>query len=347
MTWVTSYVTQDFDFFEGSCMRADRLLSLTLLLQTRGKMTTAALARELSVSRRTILRDVEALSLAGIPVYCEGGHGGGVALDEHYRTTLTGLQTSEIRTLFVPRDSAVLRDLGLSDAADSLVLKLLAALPAMHRPTVEHIRQRLLIDSTWWWRNIDTPAFWDELQQAVYEDRMIEVAYEHPDGEVVRRVLAPYSLVNKSSLWYLVAWREHELRTYRVARFREVHLLDQTFARITDFDLPTYWRDNQKQFVESLTQYRCVLRVHPERIDFIKWLLPGRWEILGDGDGAAGSTPGAAGWIGLRIMLDSALLAKMLVFGLGRHCEVVEPPDLAQAVLEDARAVSDHLSAPR
>jgi len=342
-------------------MRADRLLSLTLLLQTRGKMTTAALARELAVSRRTILRDVEALSLAGIPVYCEGGHGGGVALDEHYRTTLTGLQTSEIRTLFVPRDSAVLRDLGLSDAADSLVLKLLAALPAMHRPTVEHIRQRLLIDSTWWWRNTDTPAFWDELQQAVYEDRMIEVAYEHPDGEVVRRALAPYSLVNKSSLWYLVAQREHELRTYRVSRFREVQLLDQTFARSTDFDLPTYWRDNQKQFVESLMQYHCVLRVHPERIAFIKWLLPGRWEILGDGNGATGArpdpavgesadggtTPSAIGWICLRIMLDSSLLAKMLVFGLGRDCRVVEPPDLAQAVLEDARVVSDHLSASR
>src|SRR5512142_3343844 len=106
-------------------MRADRLLALMLLLQTRGKMTAQDLAEELDVSRRTILRDVDALSFAGIPVYSEGGHGGGIALDEHYRTTLTGLNTLEVQSLFVANNDRVLQDVGLGDAAEHLLLKLL------------------------------------------------------------------------------------------------------------------------------------------------------------------------------------------------------------------------------
>ena len=133
-------------------MRADRLLALMMLLQTRGKMTTQSLADELAVSRRTILRDVNALSYAGVPIYTEGGHGGGVALDEHYRTTLTGLHTAEVQALFIANNRAVLDDVGLNDAAEQLLLKLLAALPAAHHLTVDHIRQRLMIDPTWWWQ---------------------------------------------------------------------------------------------------------------------------------------------------------------------------------------------------
>lgn len=137
-------------------MRADRLLMVIMMLQTRGKMTTRALSKEMGVSRRTILRDLDALSLAGVPIYTEGGHGGGVALDEQYRTTLTGLQTHEVRSLFVTTAGTALSDVGLGTASESLALKLLAALPAIHRPTAEHIRQRLLIDPAWWWRDVET-----------------------------------------------------------------------------------------------------------------------------------------------------------------------------------------------
>src|SRR3982751_115398 len=111
-------------------MRADRLLSLVMLLQTRGKMTTQNLAEEMAVSRRTILRDIDALSVAGIPVYTDGGHGGGVALDENYRVTLTGLKESEIRSLFISNNNQLLKDVGLGDAAESSLLKLSAALPS-------------------------------------------------------------------------------------------------------------------------------------------------------------------------------------------------------------------------
>lgn len=310
-------------------MRADRLLALMLLLQTRGKLTAKILAEELGVSRRTILRDVEALSLAGVPIYAEGGHNGGIALDEQYRTTLTGLHTSEVQSLFIASNDIVLRDVGLGEAGERLLLKLLAALPAVHQPTVEHIRQRLMIDAAWWWRDAQPPPFWDDLQKAVYEDRLIETRYERYDGQIVERVLEPYSLVSKSSLWYLVAQREGELRTYRVARFHQVRLLDEKFARRLDFDLQTYWRDHLQEFVESFSEYRCTLRVHPERVAFVKWLAPGRWQAVGAAD--------SAGWVTLRLMLDSALMARMLVFGLGSLAEVLDPPELLEAVIADAR----------
>jgi predicted DNA-binding transcriptional regulator YafY len=317
-------------------MRADRLLAMLLLLQTRGKLTARTLAEELEVSRRTILRDVDALSTAGVPIYAEGGHGGGIALDERYRTQLTGLHTPEVQALFVADNSAALRDVGLKDAAQQLTLKLLAALPAAHRLTVDHVRQRLLIDSTWWWRDAETPPFWDDLQQAVYEDRVIEAVYERYEGDIVERVLEPYSLINKSSYWYLAARRDGEFRTYRVARFHAVRLSEQHFARTPNFDLPRWWETHLQEFVDSFTQYRCTLRVHPDRVAFVKWLTPGRWEEL-----EAGSE---TSWTTLRLAMDSPLLAKMLVFGLGAFAEVLAPSELAEEVLTDARETAQRLA---
>ncbi|MCB0117028.1 MAG: HTH domain-containing protein, partial [Caldilineaceae bacterium] len=132
-------------------MRADRLLAIVMLLQRRGKMTAAELADELEVSRRTILRDVEALSISGVPLYAEGGHGGGIALDEDYQTTLTGLSKAEVRALFVTGNRALLAEVGLGDAAIQMQRKLSAALPAQHQPVADHIQQRIYIDPLWWW----------------------------------------------------------------------------------------------------------------------------------------------------------------------------------------------------
>ena len=162
-------------------MRADRLLSIILLLQIRGKMTAKTLAEELEVSRRTILRDITALSFSGVPVYSEGGHGGGIALVEEYRTTLTGLNKFEVQSLFVANNNDALRDVGLGDAGGRLLLKLLAALPNTQHSTADHIRQRLMIDPTWWCHDASISPFWDDIQKAGYEDRLIEVEYENFD----------------------------------------------------------------------------------------------------------------------------------------------------------------------
>jgi len=308
-------------------MRADRLVSITLLLQTRGKMTMQALAHELGVSRRTILRDVDALSLVGIPVYTDGGHGGGVALDEHYRTTLTGLGEAEIRALFISTSSSLLDELGLGEAAERSLLKLLAALPAPQQPSVEHIRQRIYIDPPWWWHDSTPLPFWDALQRAVYEDWRVRALYEHYDGTVAERVLEPYSLVAKSSLWYLIARRDGELRTYRVSRFHNLAVLDEHFERAADFDLASYWQAHLQTFAAELAEYSFTLRVHQRRMNFARWLTPGRYEVLAtDGD-----------WVTARFHYESMDLATMLVFGLGADAQVIDPPDLGQAVIDAAR----------
>lgn len=314
-------------------MRADRLLSIIMLLQARGRMTTQRLAAELGVSRRTILRDIDALSFAGVPVYAEGGHGGGIALDENYRTTLTGLQDREVRSLFVANHAQVLDEVGLGEAAKSTLLKLLAVLPASQQPSVEHIRQRLLIDSAWWWRDAQPPPFWDQLQQAVYDDRCIQAVYERPNGETIERVLEPYSLIAKSSLWYLLAQHQGELHTYRVARFQHITLLDAHFQRRKDFDLNTYWQTHLQEFKEAVSEYRFTLRLQPDRLSFIRRLVPGRYQV--------DEVPDAEGWLTVRFDLESLDLAKMLVFGLGQQAVIVEPPELKDAVLSVAREIID------
>jgi predicted DNA-binding transcriptional regulator YafY len=312
-------------------MRADRLLSIIMLLQIRGRLTTHQLAEELGVSRRTILRDVEALSIAGVPVYTEGGHGGGIALDENYRTTLTGLQDREVRALFVASHTQVLDEVGLGEAAQSTLLKLLAVLPTSQQPSVDHIRQRLLIDSAWWWRDAQPPPFWDQLQQAVYDDRCIQAVYERPNGETIERVLEPYSLIAKSSLWYLLAQYQGELHTYRVARFHRLTLLDTRFQRRQDFDLTTYWRTHLQEFKETVSEYRFTLRVQPDRLSFIRRLVPGRYQV--------DEAPDTEGWLTVRFDLESMDFARMLVFGLGGQAEIVEPPELKEAVLNTAHEI--------
>jgi len=323
---MTSYVTIKKWNFN---LRADRLLSIILLLQTRGKMTAAELSGELEVSRRQILRDVDALSLAGIPVYSESGRGGGISLMEEYRTSLTGLNQFEVQSLIVMNNNHALREVGLGNAADQLLMKMLAALPNAQRSTADHIRQRLLIDPTWWWHDPNMPPFWDDLQKAVYEDRMIEANYENYNGEVTEKVLAPYSLVCKSSLWYLIAERESELRTYRVSRFHSIHILDHSFTRRTDFDLPEYWQNHLQGFVKDFSDHNYVFRLHPDLITTLNSLLPGRWKISGEADGR--------GWLTVSINLDSDIMAEMLVFGLAGSIEILEPAGLTEKIQEQAR----------
>ncbi len=312
-------------------MRTDRLLALVMLLQTRGKMTTQALAEEMGVSRRTILRDIDALSVSGIPVYTDGGHGGGVALDENYRVTLTGLKESEIRSLFISSNNQLLQDVGLAEAAESSLLKLSAALPTAHQPSVEFIRQRIHIDPLWWWHDGEPLPFWDDLQKAVYEDICIRTIYESYDGTISERMLEPYSLVAKSSFWYVIAKRDCEFRTYRVSRFHSIKLLDEHFQRDTDFDLADYWQTHLKEFTEALTEYAFMLRIHQSRLNFVKWLTPGRFQII--------EALNESGWISIRVHMESIDLAKMLVFGLGKDAVVIDPPELAQAVIEAAHAI--------
>lgn len=218
-------------------MRADRLFAMIMLLQAHRKMTTSKLAEALGVSKRTILRDIDSLSVAGIPLYTEAGRNGGVGLDENYQIALTGLKAMDVRTLFVSGFPNLLNDVGLDVKAENTLLQLFAALPSPHQQAAEQIRQRLHVDHLWWGQEESIPPFWNDLQKAVFEDLGLAVTYEYPSGETVERNLEPYSLVMKAGVWYLIARREGEFRNYRVSRLQTVTLKKTRFQRQVDFEI--------------------------------------------------------------------------------------------------------------
>jgi predicted DNA-binding transcriptional regulator YafY len=306
-------------------MRADRLLSIMLLLQTRGKLTAQTLAEELGVSRRTILRDIDALSYAGVPIYADGGHGGGIALDENYRTTLTGLNEAEIRVLFISENTQLMNDIGLGEATKGLRHKLSAALPYEQQSIAEQVRQRIYLDPVWWWQDDIPLPFWSDLQKAVFEDYRIQATYENFNGEIAERLLEPYSLVAKAAQWYLIAKRDRAYRMYRVARFQSIQIQNSHFERENGFDLIKFWHEHLKEFRESIAEYTFTLRIHPDRLGFVQSLMPGRFKITW--------TDPQNGWKTLRFQVETMDLAKMLVFGLGNQAAIVDPPELCEAII--------------
>lgn len=242
-------------------MRADRLVRLTLLLQTRPKMTAGELARELQVSERTIHRDVEALSGAGVPVYVTRGAEGGVSLLEGWRTQLTGLTRAELHALATVGASGALEDLGLSAPLRTGLVKLAAALPAIQQPALEYARQRLHVDASSWFAEREPVPHLAVLRDAVWQDRRVSLTYRDFDGKQSKRTVDPYALVIKADRWYLVAGKEGEPRVYRGSRVDGARMLAETFVRPERFDLPSFWREWCKRFAEKRATYEVSLRL--------------------------------------------------------------------------------------
>ncbi|HEX3724035.1 MAG TPA: HTH domain-containing protein, partial [Nitrolancea sp.] len=180
-------------------MRADRLLSILLLLQVHRRMTAGELARRLEVSSRTIQRDMDALCAAGVPLYAERGKDGGWVLPEPVRTNLTGLTEPEIQTLFLSTSPRVLADLGLRQASEAALIKLFATLPTMQRRGAEQARQRILVDPSGWNRPEEHVPALAALQEAVWQEHKVDLVYERGDGSTVRRLVEPLGLVAKGS----------------------------------------------------------------------------------------------------------------------------------------------------
>jgi predicted DNA-binding transcriptional regulator YafY len=317
-------------------MRADRLLSIMLILQAQGKTKTVALAETLEVSRRTILRDIEALSIAGVPVHAEAGHGGGVYLDEHYRVSLTGLKEAEVRALFVSTPPGPLKDVGLGQAAEATLLKLFAALPSLHRQEAERMQQRIHLDPAWWWHKVETLPYLETLKAAVFEDDRVQVRYERGDGEVVERILEPYSLVAKSSVWYVIARRADELRTYRVSRFMAVERLHERFDRDVAFDLAEYWHAHASEFVANIPDFAFTMRLNAASLPFLKLYASGRYMIRD-------TSPNGTHLL-IDVRFSSLEEARMLVMGLGVDAEIIEPDVLRDAVLIQAQQIAAKFS---
>src|SRR6188474_3953759 len=245
----------------GIAMRADRLISIVLLLQANGRMTAETLASRLEVSQRTILRDMDALSGAGVPVVAERGTGGGWRLIDGYETKLTGLTPAEIRSLFLARPPALLAELGLKEAADAAWLKLRAALPVGVREQAEFVRQRLLIDSRNWRDSTEPLTTLPVLLEALWSGQRLKFGYEKADGETSERDVDPLGLVARANRWYLVAAKGDERRTYRVSRISSAEILPERAARPEGFDLAAYWEASSNRFREHLPRYNATFLV--------------------------------------------------------------------------------------
>lgn len=312
-------------------MRADRLLAMLLLLQARKKLTADELAAELEVSKRTVLRDIEALSSANVPIYSQKGPGGGIFLDEQYRMILSGFQQSELQGLFVSGFPKFLAELGLNEPTQEGADKLYGALPTRHQSAIKAFQQRIHIDPKWWWYEETPPPFWPILQQAVYNDLRIQIVYEKHNGDIQERVLEPYSLVSKASVWYLIAKRDGEFRSYRVSRVHDVRILSEHFSRDEDFDLAAFWEQQSQTPREYLVTYQCILRLPPDSLKFLRYYVPGNAEIteLSHDDNAY--------MIELKVM--DAHIARMLILALAGKVEIIEPEELRQSVLQSAKAI--------
>jgi predicted DNA-binding transcriptional regulator YafY len=313
-------------------MRADRLLSILLLLQVNRRMTAGDLAQRLEVSTRTIHRDMEALCAAGVPLYAERGRDGGWVLPEPFRTNLTGLTESEIQTLFLSTPPSLLADLGLQQASEAALIKLFATLPLAQRRGAEHAQQRIHVDPSGWNRPEESVPALAALQEAVWQDRRVYLVYERSDGTTVDRLVEPLGLVAKGSLWYLVARDDGKPRTYRVARVRSARVSEDSFTRPADFDLAEFWKRASAEFVANLPRYPVLLRIPEEELRGI-FSTGGRVRVEDV------SPADANGRVTLQLRFDTVNEAAGCVLSFGPNAEIIEPEELRTRVIRLAQRV--------
>jgi predicted DNA-binding transcriptional regulator YafY len=308
-------------------VKSERLLSALLLLQAHGRMTGRAIAKRLEVSMRTVHRDMDALSAAGVPVYALRGAQGGWRLDEGWRTEVPGLDEAELRALLMSQPR-VMGDVRLAAAAESALGKLMASLPAAMRVRAASIRQRLHVDTTGWRGTGEDLAMLPAVQDAVARDRKLAIRYQKADGELVERTVDPLGLVAKGTTWYLFARTSQGMRTFRISRIAEAKLLDEGFDRPANFDLATAWRASTQEFQEGRSAYDATLRVQPRAAEWIKiW----QWATVLHTERS---------WVTIRVKFHHEDEACFVALGLGRRVQVLSPPELKERVRAEIAAMA-------
>jgi predicted DNA-binding transcriptional regulator YafY len=322
-------------------MRASRLLSLLLLLQSRGRMTAQELADELEVSIRTVYRDIDALGAAGVPVYADRGPAGGYQLLDGYRTRLTGLTSEEAASLFLAGMPGPAAELGLGTVVAAAQLKLMAALPPELRSRAGRIRERFHLDTPGWFRQTEETPYLSTIAEAVWNQRRLRVLYRRWGGQAieVRRVVDPLGLVLKAGLWYLVARSDvggadnrtaGDLRTYRVSRVQELEETAEQFERPDDFDLTEFWLEWSEQFERRMYGMRVTVRLSSTglgRAQFLLSLVAAR--ALRD----SAAEPDEDGWTTVDVPVESLNHAEVDLLRLGPDVEVVAPPELRERMI--------------
>jgi predicted DNA-binding transcriptional regulator YafY len=317
-------------------MKSDRLLSILLLLRTHGRLSARELAKRLEVSERSIYRDVDALSAAGVPIYTERGRHGGCALLEGFRSDLTGLTADEARALFVFTGRGTLGDLGLESSLRASLRKLLASLPAPQRPEAERAQQRVVVDPRGWLRPADELPHLATVQDAVWRDRQLRLLYRSSGASQPKEhVLHPYGLVAKAGVWYLIGAKTDEPRLYRVSRIEAAEVREQPARRPANLDVEALWEELRRRVEERGSGVEVTLRTPPERVEMLlrvcasQLLEPARRE----------NDPDATGWTILHLRFPGEGAVRGALLGFGADVEVLRPDSARQDFANAARAI--------
>jgi predicted DNA-binding transcriptional regulator YafY len=299
-------------------MRADRLVATLLLLQARGRVTAAEVAGELEVSVKTARRDLEALAMAGIPVYSQAGRNGGWSLVGGARTDLSGLTAAEARALFLLAGPSA----ALTPEAKNALRKLVQALPETFRSAAEAAAAAIVLDPAGWGdrRPTDPPHHLEALQQAVVDGLQVRIGYSDRRRQQTDRTVHPLGLVEKSSVWYLVAGTEAGMRTFRLSRIQWVDVTGEPVERPPDFDLATAWQATVAAVEERRTSVRAIVRVDPLAVGPLRQQFGTGFRVVRDGlpDGRVEVEIG---------MAYPNRIAEQLA-GWGDHVEVVSPDEV-------------------
>ena len=315
-------------------MKSDRLLSILLLLQTRGRVPAHELAERLEVSVRTIYRDVEALSASGVPVYAERGRHGGIELLAGFRTDVTGLTADESRALFILAAQGAHAALGLDAALGSALRKVMAALPAPYRPAAEVTSRRILVDATRWKGGPQKAVDLEVLQDAVFADRRLRLRYRHGGEQEARTyTVDPYGLVSKAGVWYLVADSRAQPRLFRADRVRSATVLEDAVRRRTGVELADVWELLRRQVEERPGGLDVVVRVRRSRLDMFLRLNASYLAELPDAEGEDE-------WATARLSYTVVREARQLLQFVD-HVEVLSPPEVRAELAAAAASVTD------
>lgn len=316
-------------------MRADRLIRIMVLLQNNTKMTTKELASELGVAERTILRDMDALTLSGIPVVAERGKTGGWRLMDHFRSQLSGLKLQDMKALFILPSEKMLEDLGVQIDEGDLRSNLLASLPSSIKAEGRQYLEKLYVDTSTWKSSKAKSDVFLVVQKALWEDRKLNITYQKPDGSSSERVVCPLGLVAKGSVWYLVTLNEdREYRNLRLSRIVQAASVDEAFTRPEQFSLSDYWKQSTSDFVGALPSYKVevlVARAIINRLTFTDKFV----NILAVG------TEQSDGWIPVTLDANTEQEAIAYVLGYGGAMKLVQPQALIEKIVQQAKAVSE------